>query len=67
MLANDPAPLYGTMGLYEMRHLIPLAVHPECGGGTVRVLVPAAQWRRVSARGELHPEEPKPVSAAGSA
>lgn len=58
VLATDPAPLYGTVGLYDMRPLIPLAVHPSCGGGEVRVLVPAALWRRVSARSDLDLGEP---------
>jgi len=68
ILANDAAPLYGTRALYETRHLVPLAVHPACGGGAVRVLVPAAMWRRVSTRSRLDPGEPEAaaVSAAGS-
>jgi hypothetical protein len=52
ILSNGPAPLHGTLGLYDMRPLVPLAVHPWCGGGDVRVLVPAAWWSRVAARDE---------------
>jgi hypothetical protein len=52
VLSNAAAPLLGTLGVYDMRPLVPFAVHPSCGGGDVRVLVPAAWWSRVAAREE---------------
>lgn len=46
VLANVPTAAYGTLGLYDLRELVPLAVHPRLLGSVIRVLVPARSWRQ---------------------
>lgn len=44
VLANTVAPYYGTDGLFEIRRMIPLVMHPECGGGGIALLVRPESW-----------------------
>ena len=46
VLVGTCAALQGTLGLYDLTPVVPLAAHASCGGGLVRVLVrPGEQGR----------------------
>jgi hypothetical protein len=38
------SPIAGTLGLFDLNPVVPLFPHRQCGGGSIRVLVPPRRW-----------------------